>query len=896
MSAAVVQTSPMASTGGATSLTATFTNPVVAGRVLAAFHKFNSTAVTPSTPAGWTAGPSIVVGTNHVSSVFWKVADGSETGVTISTGGTSAIVRMCVVELSGVDPFTPIDTFTTVNAGASVTSAPATTTNPAVRANSLGVSWVTLSLGSGSAFAFTNSYVAGIVATDQAAIAVKQLGALSTTGETTTASWLTARQAAVIQLVFKAAVVPSSATVPVFVSVGPITDTATTPASFSVALPPDIAVGDIVFIHAKTTDSGSAAAFTTPSGWTLVSSLTYASGVFGAALFARVLTGTEGSSVTIVSSGPSPSESYGIASAHRNIDVSGIVLDGAVSSGSHAPADQFTWSVPLGPTTLPNSRTIVFFEAAPPNADPLANVTTSTVYGGTSQMNRAYYAAAIVEHARRFVCDYLDFPLPGSGCTTYTIDPANTPPGVFSWFALSIKAVDQTSSPIAGSRAELVTQPAPRAIGTLMGPVADWAPRLSVQVAKIGDPPDVAEWDAGLWDVSSWDRDAIQWFDLSSPVRGLSWSRGSSSPFSRAEVGQAAITLSNLTGYLSPWTQTGPYTISTAGQELWDVDLWDVGAPSQLASWIRPGTLVRFGASVFHDGIYEYLPFFTGKIESIDEVTSQNVDGWVNLNLVETTVDLALFNAAASGSQGAGDTLVQRIARLVANSHWSYPTHVDGGITGGTLQTTTMAANAITDIYLAVDSVLARACAGSDGSLHVHDAAPASPLPTRTFSNQPSGLELPIDTVSPYASTDRLLNAAVGAKVGGTEQTQVDAASVALFGRVGTGYGFPRDDLIMVDDATLLSLLTGIVNAHSQDYLGISAVTLDADMDAVNLFRVMAQYATYGIEYRQPFAVRWVHPSGQQLTLSLRVDGFTQNISVQGSQVKWTATYQLAAA
>lgn len=401
------------------------------------------------------------------------------------------------------------------------------------------------------------------------------------------------------------------------------------------------------------------------------------------------------------------------------------------------------------------------------------------------------------------------------------------------------------------------------------------ASKLAVLYAEAynHDGTGITHWDAFKWDTgATWSTpDLGQWTDVSERVREISWQRGSESPLDRPRVGTATLSMDNRDSALSLWAGGGLY-------------------------WLRIGTPVRFGAYVeTTPGVWQAFPFFTGIVDTNVENTN-SVDAQVDLGLIETTGALGAWNGAQQSPVGGGDTLDQRINRLLTDAGWAAGYEIDDDAIGddATFQSTAMAQNRLAELYLTADSVGMRLFAASDGSLRMTPPyPPVGTVGTDRFSNIPTGDDLPIVSANLYSSRDRLINAAIAARAGGTEQVALDTVSIAKYGRYDQGGS--RDDLIVQSDDTVDGMLQRIVYNFGSDVQGVELVSLDADMDN-RLPEAMVRLASQGLEERMPFLFAWLHPSGNVYLNALVVDGMKHKITAvaPGTAMKWTATLSTA--
>jgi hypothetical protein len=446
--------------------------------------------------------------------------------------------------------------------------------------------------------------------------------------------------------------------------------------------------------------------------------------------------------------------------------------------------------------------------------------------------------------------------------------------------AIALRPSDPAAVPVARDLRASMRQQTMRSFGQRCAQLdTTYQVKFSVQVLNTVDAGG-GTWSSGadgdFWNLGAWGGPG-RWQDMTSRIRGVTWTQGADQPGDRPRVGTATIDLENAAGDLSPWATTG-------------------GFLENGVSWFRAGAIMRI-ANTYLDatGDQQSHTNFTGRIEAVEDHNAEGVDAWVTVHLVELIADLAAFNGLEQTEVGAGETANTRVVRLLADAGWPFGYWI-GSIPGtwssATLQATTLAGNRIEELYKTGDSVGTYIYSYPDGGILVNnpDAAGGTAI---TFSNNPAGAErpIPVDGYTPYADKSRLLNTAIGAIVGGTEQSISDALSVSKFGRIDSGNGWPRRDLICQSEATVATILQAVIDMHAWDDKGISAVEVDCDLQPATLYS--------NISFLQVFhnaTARVQHPSGQIETQVGYVEGFTHRVTNPGGgQLKWTATISLAA-
>lgn len=301
-------------------------------------------------------------------------------------------------------------------------------------------------------------------------------------------------------------------------------------------------------------------------------------------------------------------------------------------------------------------------------------------------------------------------------------------------------------------------------------------------------------------------------------------------------------------------------------------------------NWVA--LLVEFQA------VASYSPFFTGKVEATPESVSANVDSWVDLTMVELRTDLG--NVPPPETVVSGRALTAVIWQVLADADWPYQLSYqapdeDVDVCSALLQDT----SANERLQLVTDSLHWDVCTDGRGQILVFRRHLSDEDVAYTFANKPEDTagSLPIVGAAPYTNVERVLNSVTGAVVGGVQVQRDDARSQARFGVITTGYGFPHDGLVLIDQTAVAALAERVLSLHAWDDRGIASVQLDADMDEA-LYGALTDIACNARDGR-PYGVVWTHPAGGSLTEVVGVEGQSHGITMEGEQVKWTATLQV---
>lgn len=311
--------------------------------------------------------------------------------------------------------------------------------------------------------------------------------------------------------------------------------------------------------------------------------------------------------------------------------------------------------------------------------------------------------------------------------------------------------------------------------------------RLVVQVAAASGAVWGAEYGYVCGSPTVWS-DGWEWVDITDAVRGFTYQRGMGSVADRPRVGTCAIELDNNAGDWSTWQRlTYPYL--------------DVG------SVVRIVVDSQVGDTMDSD----WWPRFTGRVEAIDELTTDlDADRRVIITLAETISDLArVDDIAINGSDGTDETaIIQRFARLVDRAGWPFPT--DGLSADATyiwdhdtdvyqhvlFQPTNYAQNRLTELYLTADSATIHVFTDRNGGLRIASAWSPAMEPTLYYFGEISTTAarwvVPWHDLAVTADEEGIVTDAQIAPVGGT------VSEYRIPGKTGR-VTYQRNDLIYID-------------------------------------------------------------------------------------------------
>lgn len=388
-------------------------------------------------------------------------------------------------------------------------------------------------------------------------------------------------------------------------------------------------------------------------------------------------------------------------------------------------------------------------------------------------------------------------------------------------------------------------------------------PSFTVEIGIASAASGTGTWNGTLWDTATWGPD-VSWTDISAYVRYVSTFRGRSREDDRYQAGTMTITLDNRTARFTPGNLSGPYVVSGVSQ-------------------LRPRVPIRVRATyltIAYNIFYGYVTNWQ------DDFPGSGRDATATVTAVDPLSILTAFNGAAVVALGAGDSAGARITRILNNAGWTLASTLDTGLS--TMQATTLAANAFTEIALTADSEGGAVWCEPDGTIIFEDRNSLventrSTTSQVSFANTGGAAVGYQNPVVAYDDTS-LYNIVRYARVGSTEITGTDLNSRALYGdRV-----FSRDDLVCQTDAQVTALVaTDLERFRNPEY---RVVQLD-------------------VKPRANQTVYWPHALGRRLrdrgqviatipvsAFTLTKNVFIDGIAHSGTPDDWTTTFYFASA
>lgn len=651
-------------------------------------------------------------------------------------------------------------------------------------------------------------------------------------------------------------------------------------------------VADDLGILSVHQDGSNSAITITGSTWTLIKR-TQRTTDHVHALYRRKLTGSS-DQPTVNFAAASSAQSF--LSVWRNVDTG--TAEDATAVSNTGTVDTGHTGPDIGPLTTPAAAIVTWCVLnGCPDSQGIFVDDDPTIGGPFRALEGTEIAGSGVGRLLGTACAYHHQSIPSQ--TELTRIHSFSPPDVIGgtgtgWIAttIALRPANPTITPVPYSFQGAIVQVPLQTVGTECAAADPLNTTVAIQafdpVGAGGDLWSSGGADGGFWDLGAWGGPG-RWRDITSRTRGVKWTVGADQPGGRPRAGTADIELDNSDALVSPWVTAGPFTDGAS-------------------SWLRTGALLRIAYTATNvAGTVGYgRSIFTGEIESVDEGSTATADAWVVLHLVEPISRLARWNGLEQGQQGLHENLYSRFNRLLDDAAWPFgwglnstgtvPAHA----TAATLQATTMAGERLGELYLTADSTGVNIYSSGDGSLLVNN--PRDVAATNVFSNVPAGAELPLVSVVPYANNSRIINAAIGSRRTSLptatdpdplQPTAIqigDGPSQSRFGRIDTGNGWPRLDLICESDDTVAAILNAVLAFRADDDQGIAGLEVDADQAPTLLFGYLA-----GLRLFDVLDVRYVHPLVESFSQTQHsyLEGAQHRITRLGYQMKWTASLSL---
>lgn len=360
--------------------------------------------------------------------------------------------------------------------------------------------------------------------------------------------------------------------------------------------------------------------------------------------------------------------------------------------------------------------------------------------------------------------------------------------------------------------------------------------------------------------------DVTQWVYELTIDRGA---RRVDGPVVRYEAGTCSITLDNSDRRFDPANLSGPYASGGLTQ-------------------VTPMRTVRVRAT--YNGVTDAL--FSGFADAWNVTYQYPGYGEVVLTATDGFKVLAAYNGNAIAPVGAGETTGARVNRILDSAGWPSGDRVIA--TGDTtVQATTLASPAMTELYLTADTELGELYIDGAGRVVFRNRR-AVITETRSTTSQGTfgdggGSELEY-VAAPVAYDDETIyNLIQIARVGGTEQDASDAGSQTKY----LVHTFNRTDLVMETDAVAANYAGLLLFQSKEPELRFSQLTVNPQGDTT--FENAAYPQVLGREIGDRITVIARPPGGGD---TIQRDVFVRGIhhQIDARTYNWMTTWTLQSA
>lgn len=375
------------------------------------------------------------------------------------------------------------------------------------------------------------------------------------------------------------------------------------------------------------------------------------------------------------------------------------------------------------------------------------------------------------------------------------------------------------------------------------------------------DDPVKGVLDSGTLGLSS------NWTDITSYVRSFSINRSATreqGPLWTFQAGTCSIVLDNSTGDFDP--DNGASIFAASGE-----------------NQIIPMMPVRIFAALGGINYGLYVGYADGC--SPATITYQGDFTTITLSATDAFKVLSGNNLAEVSIEGISDDTGARVTDILQRVGWYTSAewvNIDTG--NSTLQGTTLGADALQLIQLAVSSEIGRFFVDGNGAMTFksrhslltdnRSSAVVAVFGDTPGTSHPDGTELTCSSITRASDDTTLVNNVQATRVGGTLQQVTDDASVSkyLFPR-----SYERTDLILESDTETLSWAQWVSYVGSSAETRIESLTIDPQADSGTLWPYVLD-AQFGDRIQV-----WVRPPGV-------ADPITRDCFITGLQIDFDAT------
>jgi len=381
-------------------------------------------------------------------------------------------------------------------------------------------------------------------------------------------------------------------------------------------------------------------------------------------------------------------------------------------------------------------------------------------------------------------------------------------------------------------------------------------------------------WDVMLWDTGVWDgASEIGWTDVQNDVLSVDTKHGKDAFNKRFRTGTAKVVLSNDDGQfsgkdspMSPGDHVEVFAVITAvpsdlPKPIPDGTTW---ADQTTRLWTSNGNLILDEPSTGVVGQW----LFTGRVDSKIETTFRG-DDTVTVRCVDRFAEYASIDFDAGAPVGAGEDTRDRLNRILTNAGLAtIQTRNEIDEPQFFMAATDLAKPMLNELYLTSESEGGDIWMNQKGEITVgyRDWLTKGFRQVSVTAVLGDNVGLGITTGKPAQDLQLVVNDATISNAGGTQQTSVDAGSVARYGR----RTFRRNDLVGNSDTQSLFLANRITNQLSQSRPRVRNVTVQIDAESLSFASELLTGDLVMV------TIRSIH--GHSETFLSHVIGFTQSV------------------
>jgi hypothetical protein len=363
------------------------------------------------------------------------------------------------------------------------------------------------------------------------------------------------------------------------------------------------------------------------------------------------------------------------------------------------------------------------------------------------------------------------------------------------------------------------------------------------------------------------------WSDMSCDITELQVTSGATSSqgiFSKPDAATVTVNILDPDAKYDPLNWTSPFAY---------------GGHSRLI----PGTPIEVFAEVVTpaDSTITRHWLFTGTADSWGEDwTPHRNERTAQLVASDATKILARMDQPEQPSTGAGDTVTQRVDRIVTAFGWGGTVEHDPAGGTVTLQATTLAQPAWELLNRTLDDELGYVYLTATNSLRWVNRATWTTRPAWAIvlGCVPGGHDILIDA-APSTIDRQIRNRVDATRTGGVNQSARSDVSIERFGM----YGYNRTDLGLADDSQAATWATRVVELYAYPQVSLAGIVM---VPAVAADTVAAYRQILSIRYVSDIArIFWSPPDIAEYTVDLlsRVVGVDHRID----RARWETTWQL---